>query len=470
MKVIWFVPPTHKGKFPNIGQYRFYKNMPVRISIEYPYLNAMGVTQLFNAGFDVKFLDCPTMNLSWENVWPILDDAELIIMEARTPIIEYIYTCAENIPLSSKTRVALYGDHVTWDPQEALKHCDYVISGGDYDYGAMKLAQQLEAGKNPDRIFKAGLVGDLDTLAHVNRELVPWQIYYEAWRNRDVYLYTMSGRGCWYRCTYCAWINQFWENRVRQRSVNDVVSEFEEAYDKYGPCEIWDDHDCFDTAWGKQFAEQLIQKGYSHKEILWAMQTHSNMITDLDRLKLMKRSGLHVVKLGIESGNQKTLNRIKKGVTVKQHERAIQLLKEADIMVHANLMVGWPWETKKEAYHTIEWLKKLDPNQAQFSLIIPYPWTELFDMAKENGWLLVKEGDWESYDATYPMMKMEYMTSEEVVQLYQDCWSHFYLNLPYIWKHLKTMRNLQDIKQLWRGFKSIYFGHMRAIKPGRSKN
>jgi len=466
MKVVWLVPPTHKGKYPNIGQYRFYKNMPVRASIEYPYLNAMGVTQLYTAGFDVKFLDCPTMKLSWENVMPDLLHSDLIIMEARTPIVKYIYECCQkfrHLPELGKT--ALYGDHVTWNPLEALQYCDYVISGGDYDYGAMKLAKAIQDGHlGSQGIFEAGLVKNLDSFPHVNREIVPWGIYFEAWKIREIYLYTMSGRGCWYNCKFCAWNKPFWQCRVRQRSPQDVADEFEEAFNKYGKCYIWDDHDCFDTAWGKKFAEKLLEYNFSHKEVLWAFQTHSNMIHDPDALKLMKKAGLHLIKLGLESGNQRTLDLIRKGATVQQHEKAIRLLKEAEITVHANLMVGFPWETKKEAYHTIEWIKQLDPNQAQFSLAIPYPWTELYDMAKENGWLLVEEGDWENFDATHPMMRMEGMTSEEVVQLYKDCWDKFYLNWHYKWKHLRTVHTWADLKQLIRGYYSVRFGHMRAIK------
>jgi len=123
-----------------------------------------------------------------------------------------------------------------------------------------------------------------------------------------------------------------------------------------------------------------------------------------------------------------------------------------------------PWETRKQAYHTIEWIKKLDPNQAQFSLIIPYPFTELYDEAKANGWLRIGETDWDHYDASFPMLTMEGMTPEEVVQLYRDCWSQFYLNREYVWNHLKTVKNWQDVKQLIRGYWSIRFGHMRAVK------
>lgn len=458
MQIMWLVPPI-KGH-PNIGQYRFYKNTPNRASLEYPYLNAMGVTQLYKAGFNVFFLDCPTIGIK---KLPSALFADLVVMEARTPILNQVFDVADKLR-EEQIPVALFGDHMTWQPDEGLKHCDYVVLGGDFDYGVTKLALQIGKSEKPARKFNAGLVENLDTLPHCNHELVRWNDYYEAWRNRDKFFYTMSGRGCTYNCTFCCWVRLLWHNRVRQRSVKDVANEFQEIHEKYGDCEIWDDHDCFDTAWGQKFAEELIARGFTHKEILWAFQTHSNMINNLDALKTMKRAGLHVVKLGIESGNQETLNRAHKGVTIRQHERAIGMLKDADIIVHANLMVGWPWETKAQAYHTIEWIKKLEPNQAQFSLIIPYPFTDLYDEAKANGWLNLDTTEWGNFDASYPMLRMEGMTPEEVVQLYRDCWSKFYLNRAYIWKHLRTVHTLQDIKQLVRGFRSIYFGHMRAMK------
>jgi len=460
MKVLWLIPPIEGN--PNIGQYRFYKNTPVRASLEYPYLNAMGVTQLDLAGFDVAFLDCPANKIKVLPMHACMH-ADLVVMEARTPILNQVFEVADFLRSEGLT-VALFGDHVTWQPNEALLHADYVVLGGDFDYGVSKLAEAIRNNEVVNRKFDVGLVENLDDLPHVNHELVPWHQYYEAWRNRDKFFYTMSGRGCCYNCTFCCWIKLLWHNKLRQRSVKDVVSEFEEVYSKYGVCEIWDDHDCFNTVWGVKFAEKLIKKDFIHKEILWAFQTHSNMIRDLKSLKTMKKSGLHVVKLGIESANQKTLNRIGKHVTVKQHEKAIRLLKEADIMVHANLMVGWPWETKEEAYRTLEWIIKQDPNQAQFSLIIPYPFTPLYDEAKANNWLIINEKDWSQFDASKPMLTMQNMTVSEIVQLYKDSWSRFYLNRKYVWKHLKTVKNWQDIKQLWRGFKSIYFGHMKAIK------
>lgn len=470
MKVVWLAPPSTRKGYQNVGQSRFYKNLPIRTVTIYPYLAAMGITQLLNNGFEAEFYDCPTKSLTWESIQHHLTDADLIIMEGRTPIINDILQITDKLKTEHDRKIALYGDHVTWDPNTALNHADYVISGGDYDYGALKLAEALSKNNTPPKLFNMGLVENLDKLPFVDYESINWKDYYEAGRTRDTFLYTMSGRGCKFPCTFCSWCGTLWNHHVRQRTPLNVAEELRETYNHYGEYEILDDHDCFDTVWGVKFAKQLLQFGFTNQEIKWGIQTHSNFINDLEGLKLMKKAGLFWCKLGIESGNQETLDRMHKVATIEQHERAVKFLREADVLVHLNLMVGWPYETKKQAYHTIEWVKKLDPNQAQFTLVIPYPNTELYDEAKQNGWLTVGEQDWDSYDASYPMMKMIGMTPEEVVQLYNDCWRKFYLNRKYMMKHLLQIRTWHDIKILYRGFKSVYFGHMKAIKSRGEQN
>lgn len=470
MKVVWLFPPAEKGGFPNISQYRFYKRMPIRISIIYPYLAAMGATLLKNASFDVEFLDAPTMDLTWKDVDKDLQDADLVVMETRTPnLFEIQRACLRIKMWFPDVKVAFYGDHVSWNPNESLSldvAPDYIVCGGDYDRGVLDLAKAIEAGYKIPRAFQFPMVEDLDILPFCDRNLVPWRLYYESWRHRENFVWTMSQRGCYYHCSFCAWVKTFWNYRLRHRSPHNVVDEYESIYEELGECEVLDDADLFDTTWGVKFAKELISRGYDNGEILWAIQTHPNMIRNLEDLKILRRSGLRTVKLGIESGNQITLNRIRKGTTVKQIEKAVSLLKETRIMVHANLMVGFPWETKEMAYHTIDWIKKLDPNQAQFSLLIPYPNTEIFDQAKENGWLLVAAGEWDKFDASKPMLKMEGLTPEEIVTLYKDHWRSFYLNPKYVWRHLVKVRSWYDIKQLYRGFRSIYFGHMRSMDLG----
>lgn len=463
MKILWLIPPLEG--FPNISQYRFFKRMPIRATIIYPYLAASGVTLLDRAGHDVQFLDCPTLGKKWADVEELLPDLDLVILEARTPIMKEIWSTAQLIKYrNNNLRIVFYGDHVSWDAQESLHNgADYVVQGGDYDWGVYKLAEELRKGAYPSRVFDPGLVEDLDALPWVDRELVSWKPYFESWKTRDTFLWNMSMRGCYYHCVYCAWTGTFWDHRLRKRSPSEVALETKNLHMAYGDLQYLDDADLFDTSWGVLYARALKKRGITEKEVKWGIQTHPNMIHNLEDLKELKAAGLDLVKLGLESGNQRSLDIMKKGTSIQQSERAIKLLQEADIGVHANLVVGFPWETKEEAYHTVEWIKKLKPNQAQFSMLIPYPNTELYEMAKQNRWLTVNGGSWEKFDASKPMMKMEDLDAQEIIKLYQDSWRSFYLDRDFIWRQLKRVRSWHEIMQLYHGFRSVVYGHMRAV-------
>jgi anaerobic magnesium-protoporphyrin IX monomethyl ester cyclase len=465
MKAVWLFPPMGEG-FPNVSQYRFYKKMPIRASIIYPYLAASGVTQINKAGHEVAFLDCPTMELTWKNVEKEISDANLVILEGRTPIIKQIWDSIAFIKrLNPLVKVAVYGDHVSWNPGETLgQGADFIIKGGDYDFGAAMLCDALAAGwSGKSKVLSYGLVQNLDSLPWVDRELVNWRPYYESWRNRDVFLWNMGMRGCYYHCVYCAWAETLWQNKIRYRSPENVATETFWLLRHYGNLEILDDSDLFVMHWGVKFAKHLLSMNISRKDVRWSCQTHPDQIRNIEDLKTTRKSGLTVVKLGVESGDDISLQTMKKGSSRKMIEKAILLLKEAGILVHANMMIGFPWETRTKVLDWISWIKKLDPNQAQFSLVIPYPNTELWQMAQDHGWFIQDPKKWELYDASFPMIKMDGLSGEEVVDLYRKCWSSFYLNPSYMWRHLKKVRHISGLKQLWRGFRSIYFGHMKAV-------
>jgi len=461
--------------FPNVSQYRFYKRMPIRVSIIYPYLAASGVTQIHEDGHGVCFMDCPTEEKTWIDVEHEVIDSDIVFMEGRTPIIFQIWDAIRIVKeMNPDVKVAVYGDHVSWDPKETLSQgADFILKGGDFDWAAAWLCNALEEKMDPGRIIDLGLHENLDGLPWVDRELINWRNYYEAWRKRDVFLWNMSSRGCFYRCTYCAWAETFWQNTIRYRSPENVAMETLELWNKHGDLEMLDDSDLFNFRWGKHFAAQLLKMGFKDHEVLWSCQSHPAMIKrlkhPLEDLKFMESAGLRVVKLGIESSHDVTLHKIRKGSSRKLAEESIKLLQKAGVMVHANMMIGFPWETREDVLETVDWLKKLDPNQAQFSLLIPYPNTEIWRESLEKDLFIQDPRNWSNYDATFPMLRMEGLNGNEVVELYQKAWSRFYLDPKYIWKHLKTVRHLEGLKHLLRGFKSVYFGHMRAAEKRSEK-
>jgi anaerobic magnesium-protoporphyrin IX monomethyl ester cyclase len=471
LKIVWLFPPS--DGFPNVSQYRFFKRMPIQVSIIYPYLAASGVTLLHESGHDARLMDCPTCGISWRAVEAQVADADVVILEARAPIMNELAQCISRVKENSwralvtkRPFVVVYGDHVSWDPGEGLRAgADVVIQGGDYDWGVFTLIQALTAGEPLPQIWNPGLLKNLKQLPWVDRELVNYKPYYEAWRERNHFFWLMSSRGCPYSCIYCSWTGTLWENRIRFRDPEDVANEMNYLYQEYGSLELLDDADCFSPQMADRGQIQRLELfEISEDQIRWGVQTHPNMISDLDLMKRLKAVGLSLVKLGLESGNQITLDTIHKNLKIEQSVKAIRILQDAEISVHANMIVGWPWESKEMAYHSIEWIKKLRPNQAQFSLLIPYPNTELFDVAKSNGWLTVPAEDYSKLDASRPMLKMVNMSSDDVVKLYQDAWRLFYLDPKYIIRKLLAIHDLGSIRQLINGYKSVTKGHMKAVE------
>lgn len=267
-----------------------------------------------------------------------------------------------------------------------------------------------------------------------------------------------------HNCSFCCWSRLYWNNKIRYRSVKNVVDEYDYLYKTYGECEVLDDADCFDTRYGVELAMALLNKGLGNEKVLWNIQTHPNYINDLESMKLMKDSGLTVVKLGIESLNQATLDRIRKQSTVKSIARAIDICKQAKVMVHANLMVGFPFEDRDDAMNTIYQIKELNPNQAQFSLLIPYPFTDIYDESLANNYFIQDAKTWSNFNARKPMLSMEGLSGEEVSELYKQYWREFYLNWKYILKHVSTVRHWKGLKQLYSGYRSVKHGHMRSVE------
>lgn len=474
MKVLWLFPPSQiEGEVPLVSQNRWFKYLPYRCNFIYPIIAAYGITMIKNAGYDIEFLDAPAENKKLIDVFKRVEKADLVIMEGRTAIMPWIWQLAEMFKKINKSlKVAVYGDHVICRPQESLDTgIDYVINCGDYGFGAFNLVRTLEEGMIAPRIFPSGMMENLDDMPFVDRDLVPWQNYFESWRHREEFGWYESGRGCPYMCTFCSFAHVLYRNKIRVFGVKRIVEELEYATKKYGIKEYLDDSDTFLTIWGYNFAAELEERGL---DIFWNVQTRADqvLIGSVDVWKQMKKSGLHVVKLGVDGGSDYTLSRINKGYDVANVKKAMEILKKAGLETHVNMIIGWPWETKKQAYDVIKWVKKLKPNQAQFSLIQPFIGTPIYDEAVKNGWFDIDPNDYSSWNMKRPILKGE-MTPKEIAKLHKDAWKSFYMNPRFVagqlGKSIKlafTEQSLNSFKHLWRGFKGVYYGHMRAVEEG----
>ena len=262
----------------------------------------------------------------------------------------------------------------------------------------------------------------------------------------------MASRGCAYKCSFCSWPAMLFKYKLRMRSVSKVLDEMELLIKKYNAEEIFFDDDTFtcNKKWVMDFCESIEKRKIN---VLWSCNGRVDN-TDKEMLEAMKKSGCRLIKYGIESANQSTLDRIKKCYTIEQVIESFRLSKEIGILRHGTVMVGYPWESKKDIEKTINFVKSLDVDTVQFSIPIVYPGTELFKEAKENNWLAFGE-EWEKYDMSKPSLKHPELKPEEIVELCQKAWKKVYFQPKFMIRKALGLKNMDQVKWTYKGAKTV---------------
>ncbi len=149
-----------------------------------------------------------------------------------------------------------------------------------------------------------------------------------------------------------------------------------------------------------------------------------DVVKHRDLLPKMRKSGLRWVLLGVESHNSSTLEAFNKKGNPEQAKEAVKLLKKNGIFTQAMFIVG----ERKDSAGSIERLRtfanELDPDLAIFAILTPFPGTEVFEEAKQNGW--IEDWNWANYDMVHAIMPTESLPREEVQEELYECYKSFF--------------------------------------------
>jgi len=480
MKILIGYPPTESEKgTATLGQNRQFQwfSNPCLI---YPIVPATAATMLKESGHKVIWLDCIAEKVGWNRFIKIIEKEkpELLAFETKTPVIKQHWKTIDELKKKfPKMKIAIMGDHVTSFPEESLRNSkvDFVLTGGDYDFILRDFADAVEKNRKipkgiyyrKDRKIKNTggfeLTHNLDEAPFIDRELTKWKNYQEEYNiSRKPYFYIMSGRDCWWgKCKFCAWPRLY--PRFRTRSVENVLEEIGILIEKYSAKEIFDDSGTLMTGkWLKNLCGGLIEKGYN-KKIRYSCNMRFGVLKQED-YDLMKKAGFRLLKFGLESANQFTLDKLNKGIKVREIIEGCKMAHKAGLTVHLTMIVGYPWETKDDAMKTFELAKKLmqsgNADVLQATQLIPYPGTPLWKEAIENKWLLFDEKEYERYDQREPVLKTADNDPEGVAEICGKIYSIF-LTPSYIYQRgKKCLTSWDELKLNLRGVKAV-FGHMK---------
>lgn len=505
ISVVIGYPPIKSDKgVPLLSQNRQFQYFNASTYI-YPMVPAYAASLLQDKGYKAYWMDGIAEKKEYGEWIKDLKKVkpDYLLVESKSPIVKKHWKIIDDLKKQvPNTKLVWVGDHISYLPLEIFENSkvDYAITGGDYDFVILNLLNHihkkevLEGGvywrannkdikakpltksklKNGQTIYNSGpasLKHDLNSLPFIDRDLTKWKLY--AYENGN-YKYTpgtymYSGRDCWWnRCTFCVWdhtINP--RGSYRSFTPERLFAEVKHVVDKYGVKEIFDDAGTmFIGPKLKKFCELLISSGYN-KKVVYGCNMRFNALTQ-EYYNLMAKANFRFILYGMESANQKTLDKLDKGTKEADTINGSRMASKAGLEPHATIMLGYPWESYADAKRTIEvakyCFKKGYFTTMQATIVIPYPGTPLFKECKEKGWLLTE--DYERFDMREPVMKTPF-PKEKIYELEQELYSAF-MTPQYIIRRLLAIRSFHDFKYLFYMAGKL-LAHLLDFDPNQTK-
>lgn len=349
--------------------------------------------------------------------------------------------------VNSNVLTVVGGPHVSFLDEEILKHCtavDVVVRGE----GEITLAELLDASsweqvlgityRDGDIIHRTAdrpNIRPLDSLPMPAFHLVPTERYFPYARRYQNHLRhpataISTARGCVGKCTFCS-TPGMWHG-VRIHSPEYIVEEIAYLHQRYGirDLRIFDDTFPSSCRWLEQFAELLRER--SIYITYRCLSRVTNM--DEDTVRLLKETGCYFIQFGIESGSQKTLSTIQKGITVEQVQEAVQRVKRLGIDVGGFFMVGFPGESKADMYQTLCLVRSLPFSFAYCVNTLLFPASQLCQDAHLDPEIWFREDV-----KSVPAFQHEVYSHNELEVVaryvtYAALWANFWRVLRFSWR------------------------------------
>lgn len=263
------------------------------------------------------------------------------------------------------------------------------LNGGDSDLSEIDGLAYRSNGRirvNPKRT----LIEDIDELPFPARHLLPIEKYFKINFNQNLSfiprsISILSSRGCSLKCIFC-FNKNFWLNRYRVRSPENVIAEIDEIQRVYKIKELQfsDDNLTADRERAVSLFEMMKKKHYPFK---WS--TPNGLFVeslDNDLLKLMKEAGCCEIRIAIESGNEEVLhNIIRKPIRLYNVEKILKSARRLGLLTSAFMSIGYPGETREQIEQTFAYARRVRLGCVFLSIASPLPNTELMDLSIKEG-------------------------------------------------------------------------------------
>lgn len=433
MKILLLNPPSKFAK--NVVRDLFYgcwcKGKRIA-SAKFPPTTLMSISAVLKQdGHEVKLVE-------------EMEEADMIIVPTSSMTFKEDAFTLKNIKnFYPKTTTVAFGSHVTFCPEEAMKHVDYIVMR-EPEYIIRDLARGNKNVRGTGHKNKINnpypFIKNLDELPFPDRELVRDKSYFNPLVKKLPWTTAITSRGCPGRCNFCT-SPAFYGKTLRMRSPMDVVAEMYDVAEQ-GYNEIFYRDETF-TA-NKQRVLNICKIINNHYvEMSWICSARIGTVNK-DMMVKMKEAGCHMIRFGVESGNQQILNNINKGITVGMTRKTFKWANEIGMETHAHVMLGCVGESWKTVNQTIQFVKDIKPTTVTFGAYTPYPGTDIY-----NKLGLKDLPDLSTvHDTGYHSEMFSQMTSEEVGEAVHKAYREFYRRPSYILGRLWSIRSLNQLRQV----------------------
>jgi radical SAM superfamily enzyme YgiQ (UPF0313 family) len=380
-------------------------------------------TRLREAGYDVKVYVEDIQPLDFDEFF----SADLVGISTITSTAPRAYELAKAAQRAGIPTI-MGGPHVTFMPEEALQHCDYVLRG-EADDLIVDFVKRLESGEElesfPSLSWNRGGTAvhnpesahcpDVDHLPTPDFELIAG---YHASRNSGSVVPIQTSRGCPFDCTFCS-VTKMFGRKYRFRSTENVMRDLRPYRKRY--VFFYDDNFTANPTRAKELCREMIREGLNLK---WSAQVRCDAANDPELLDLMAQAGCYYVYVGFESVSAAVLKCFDKRQSVEQMEHAIREFHRRGIRIHGMFIFGADLDTRSTLRETMRFARVNQIESAQFMILVPLPGTSIFEDMDREGRLLVK--DWSLYDAHHVVFQPKNMSTFELQRETLRVYCRFY--------------------------------------------
>ena len=326
----------------------------------------------------------------------VASGAPFIGLSAFTEDYGLVSKLAREIKKKSGSKIIVGGIHATIAPQDYFAFEDSPFDIAVVGDGEAPLTELIKAEKSGADSWEEihGLVfrKDKDIVRTSSQSVlpslddIPIHPYHKLDMNfylqpqqfllRSIYLsgvHIFTARGCPYNCTFCA--NS--RKKVRFRPLDSVIEELKFLKENYQIDGFYIHDDTFTIKSDRviKFCEKLMNLNY---RFAWGMEGRVNQFPD-NVFRALKKSGCIQIDFGVESGSQDSLNRMKKGITVKDTEEVFRRCRAENIRTYANVLINTPEETEEDVRKTTALMENVKATAYGICVTTPYPGTEIYN-------------------------------------------------------------------------------------------